>query len=97
MYVLINKISELKRRLEIARTIEKYKTDYLNCRPECLHLLFHNYQQHEMLEFFEDYLTSPLKYNIEILEKEIRKLQFESFIVIQAALFEPPSDPVEFC
>ena len=88
MVLLMAKIKELCKNLEIAKEIQRYKTAYLACRPECLHLLFHSYSQPNFLETFENYLENPSKYDVEKIEKELKLARFSYFLNLQAALFE---------
>ena len=88
MVLLMAKIKELCKNLEIAKEIQRYKTAYLACRPECLHLLFHSYSHPNFLETFENYLENPSKYDVEKIEKELKLARFSYFLNLQAALFE---------
>jgi hypothetical protein len=88
-----NKLIELRKRLEIAKIIAKYKERYFECRPECLHLLLNEYSS--LFEIFEDYNDNPNDYVIEAIQKEINQLSFRYFIHIQDILFEN-KDPVTY-
>ena len=88
MVLLAAKIKELCKNLEIAKEIQRYKIAYLECRPECLHLLFHSYSKPNFLETFENYLENPSKYDIDKIEKELKLVRFSYFLNLQAALFE---------
>jgi len=93
MEKLRNKIIELRKRLEVAKTIGKYKQRYYECRPECLHLLLNEYTP--LYELFEDYNESPEEYDVSVIQKELSLATFRYFTRIQDVLFEN-KDPVTY-
>lgn len=95
MIFLREKIIELCKNLEIAKEIQRYKRAYLECRPECLHLLFHTYSINpKFQDIFENYIENPTKYDITKIENELKLARFTYFMNIQAALLES-NDPTE--
>jgi len=95
MVLLKAKITELCKNLEIAREIQQYKTAYLECRPECLHLFFNSYSiSPKFLETFENYIENPTKYNIDKIEKDLKIARFDYFVNLQGILFEN-ADPTD--
>jgi hypothetical protein len=93
---LRTQIDELTKRLEIARLIDKYKKEYAECRPECIHLLFQNYStKYNLLNCFEKYIECPTDYNIKALENKLNETKFEYFINLQSILFES-GDPLNY-
>jgi hypothetical protein len=92
---LKSKLHDLTNRLEIAQTIQKYKTRYLACRPECLHLLFNEYaHNHKIFDLFESYLDNPSTYDSYKIRQELLSTRLEYFMGLQSALTET-RDPVE--
>ena len=89
MVLLSEKITELCKNLEIAKEIQRYKTAYLECRPECLHLLFHSYSINpKFQDMFENYIENPTKYDITKIENELKLARFTYFVNLQSSLFE---------
>jgi hypothetical protein len=96
MVLLREKIIELCKNLEIAKEIQRYKTAYLECRPECLHLFFNSYSINpKFLETFENYIENPTKYDITKIENELKLARFTYFVNLQASVFES-NDPTEY-
>jgi hypothetical protein len=93
MEKLRNKILELRKRLEIANTIAKYKRRYYECRPECLHFLLNEYTP--LFELFEDYNDRPADYDIDAIQKELNHTSFKYFALVHDILFEN-KDPVTY-
>ena len=92
---LKSKLLDLTNRLEIAQTIQKYKARYLACRPECLHLLLHEYAHNQKIfDIFESYLDNPSTYDSYKIRQELLTTRLEYFIALQNALTET-RDPVE--
>jgi len=92
---LKSKLLELTNRLEIAQTIQNYKARYLACRPECLHLLFHEYSNNlRIFDLFESYLDNPSTYDSYKIRQELLNTRLEYFMALQSALTET-RDPVD--
>ena len=91
------KIQELNARLEVANVIAQYKQKYYDCRPECLHLLFHEYSSsYDITVIFERFIENPTAYDIPNIKLELRKACFSYFTELQQAVFENNNDPTAY-
>jgi len=98
MYTLKLKIQELNARLEIANVIGQYKQKYYDCRPECLHLLLHEYSSsYNLTVIFERFIENPAEYDIASIQMELRKACFAYFADLQQSIFEKNSDDPTAC
>ena len=94
---LKSKLYDLTKRLEIAQIIQTYRVRYFACRPECLHLLLHEYSSsNHIIEAFESYLDNPSEYDSYKIRQELLTTRMEYFMALQSALNEQcdPLDPV---